>query len=99
MLATVLNQDSTVSANADQLSSKLGDEVVILNLQSGVYYGLDPVGARVWELAQTNQTFSNICQAVVDEFEVEPQQCERDVSDLLREMQAQGLVQIAASNS
>jgi hypothetical protein len=45
-----LSERSTVVAVRDQVSSDLGGEVAILDLTGGMYYGLDAVGARVWEL-------------------------------------------------
>lgn len=87
-------KDSVVSAAPDQLSSKLGSEVVILNLNSGVYYGLDPVGARIWELLQNAQPLTAIRDQIVREFDVEPQRCEQDLVDLLKQMESEGLIKV-----
>jgi hypothetical protein len=97
MASSVFSADFQVSAAPEQLSSKLGNDVVILNLKSGVYYGLDPVGARVWELIQETKSVGAIRNVILSEFDVEPQQCEADLNDLLGDMQAQGLIQIASS--
>lgn len=95
MKATSLGSASIVSAAPDHLSSKLGPEVVILNLNSGVYFGLDPVGARVWELIQeSNKSLSAIRDQIVGEFEVESDQCEKDLKDLLASMEVEGLIHI-----
>jgi hypothetical protein len=47
-----VSRTSTARATRDQVSSDLKGEVAILDLKAGVYYGLDAVGARVWELLQ-----------------------------------------------
>lgn len=87
--------EAEVLASSQQLSSKLGSEVVILDLKSGVYYGLNEVGACVWEMIQNRpQPISAIRDAIVSQFDVEPQQCEQDLLDLLQDMKANGLVQI-----
>jgi hypothetical protein len=46
------SRHSIVVATKDQVSSDLGGEVAILDLKAGVYYGLDTVGARIWNLIQ-----------------------------------------------
>jgi Coenzyme PQQ synthesis protein D (PqqD) len=95
MAATVLTRESRICAAPDQLSSKLGDKVVILNLESGVYFGLDPVGARVWELIQDAKSVTEIRDAILAEFDVTSEVLEKDLSDLFAQMQAQGLIRIA----
>ena len=79
-------------AAPDQVSSDLDGDAVILNLNSGVYFGLNPVGARVWELLQQPRTIDEICGAVRQEFEVEPERCQRDLINLIEQMRTQGLV-------
>jgi hypothetical protein len=90
----LFSANSRIAATPDQLSSKLGDDVVILNLKSGVYYGLDPVGARVWELIQENKSVGAIRDVILSEFEVAAEQCESDLNDLLADMQAQDLIRV-----
>ena len=53
---TKIALDNTVVVSKEQASADLGDEAAIPNLKDGVYYGLDPVGARIWKLIQTPRT-------------------------------------------
>lgn len=94
MSSDTLGVDTVVKAAPDQLSSKLGSESVILNLTSGVYYGLDPVGSRVWELIRESKSIAQIRDQIVSEYDVDPKQCEEDIARLLKQMQAEGLLQI-----
>ena len=80
-------------AAKDQVSSDLGEEVAILNLKNGVYYGLDAVGARIWSLIQEPKTVNEILDVLLDEYEVEPERCERDLLTLLEELVAENLVE------
>ncbi len=82
-------------ASADQVSTDLGDEAVILHFQVGVYYGLDEVGRRVWSLLPNSPRVSEICDVIVAEYEVDPEQCETDVKALLGELLEAGLVEVA----
>lgn len=93
-----LSSDCHVVAAPDQVSSDLDGEAVILNLSSGVYFGLDPVGARVWELLQERRTVGDICATMRGEFDVEPERCERELMDLLEQMRTEGLVDVASAD-
>jgi hypothetical protein len=97
MERTVLGLTAIVVASSDQVSSKLGDEVVILNLRNGVYYGLDPVGARIWELIQEPRTVQEVCAVLLEEYDVTPEQCTSDVLALLRDLEAQGLIEVRSA--
>lgn len=78
--------ESVVRASRSQVACTLGEEVMILNLENGVYYGLDPVGARIWELLQEPRTILEIRDALLHEFEVEPGRCEHDLLQLISQL-------------
>jgi hypothetical protein len=92
----VVSGDSTVVAAKDQVSSDLGGEVAILDLKAGVYYGLDAVGARIWSLIQEPRTVNEIRDILLEEYEVEPERCERDLLALLRRLADEGIIEVEA---
>ena len=81
-------------ATTDQLSTRLGEEVVILGLRDSVYYGLANVGARIWELLQTRRTLDDIVAVLVAEYEVSAEKAQADLVKLLTDLHARGLVAI-----
>lgn len=87
-------KDSIVVAAKDQVYADIAGEVVILNLKSGMYYGLDPVGARIWELIQQPASVSQIRETLVTEYDVDPDLCERDLLVLLQRLSDAGLVEV-----
>jgi len=87
--------DSTIAAAEDQVSCDLEGESAILNLSNGVYYGLDPLGARIWELIQEPRTVNEVRDVILTEYEVEPERCESDLVDLLEQLNNQGLIQVS----
>jgi hypothetical protein len=89
-----LSLDSIVTAIKDQASCELVDEAVILDFRSGVYYGLDAVGARIWTLMQEPITVKAIRDAVVAEYDVGSDRCENDLFHLIEQLEARGLVEI-----
>lgn len=90
-----LDTESVVVAVKDQLSSNVGGEVVVLHLGKGVYYGLDAVGARVWGLVQGPRRVAEICAALLEEYDVDAERCERAVLGLLGELAEAGLIEAA----
>jgi hypothetical protein len=85
---------STVVAVPNQVSSSLGEEAVILELTHGIYYGLNEVGARIWELLKKPRKAGEIRDVILDEYEVEPQAVTRDVLGLLTELADRGLIEV-----
>lgn len=83
-----------ISPATDVLVSEFGDELVILNLRDGVYYGLEDVGARIWKLVQEPVSVLAIRETLVSEYDVEPTRGERDIRALLEQLVAHGLVEI-----
>ena len=85
---------STVVAAKDQLSCDLAGEAAILNLANGVYYGLDPVGARIWNLIRESKTLIEIRDAILNEYDVAPGRCESDLLALLQKLADEGLTEV-----
>lgn len=91
--------NSRFVVSPDQVSCDLGGEAAILHLKAAIYYGLDPVGARVWDLLRTPKTLAEIRDAIVAEYDVEPARCERDLRDLLDKLAAERLIETLAEPS
>ena len=90
-----ISENSIVAVSKDQVSSDLGEgEVAILNLRGGTYYGLDAVGARIWNLLQEPKTVREIRNVLVNEYDIEPERCERDLHALLRRLVDEGLAEV-----
>jgi hypothetical protein len=85
---------STVVAVQDQVSSVVDGEAVILGLTSGVYYGLDPVGTRIWELIKEPASVAQVRDALLAEYEVEPERCEADLLELLQRLLDEGMIEV-----
>ena|SRR5688572_26347105 len=89
-----LSAESIVVVTNRQVSCDLGGEAAILSINSGVYYGLDEIGALIWNLIQVPQRVTAIREAVVREYEVEPARCERDVISILEKLLAERLIEV-----
>jgi hypothetical protein len=77
-----------------QIASKVGDDVVILNHSKGAYYGLDDVGTVVWDMLETGpQTLDSLCDAVCEQYEIDREGCEEDIDALLKDLISEKLVE------
>ena len=93
-MSTTISDYSVVVATKDQVSCDLAGEAAILNIKSGVYYGLNPVGARIWNLMQQPRKVAEIQDEITNEYEVEPERCARDLVALLEKLFAEGLIEV-----
>ncbi|MEK7404204.1 MAG: PqqD family peptide modification chaperone [Acidobacteriota bacterium] len=90
----MVKPDTIVRQAREQVSCDLGGEAAILNLANGTYYGLDQVGARIWNLIAKPTRVDEIRSAVLEEYEVAPERCERDLEELLSELAEHGLIEV-----
>ncbi|MBE0625927.1 MAG: PqqD family protein [Burkholderiales bacterium] len=81
-----------VSVPEQVLARQVGDETVMLDLANGTYFGLDPVGARIWQLLGEGRTLEEVCEAMAGEYEVSRVDIERDVMSLAQELAHRGLI-------
>ena len=78
----------------DVVFQKVGEETVILNLKTAVYFGLDAIGARIWDLLERGCDLESVLSRLQEEYEVDPGELERDLLQLVGSLQHKGLVRI-----
>ena len=71
---------------------ELDGEMVLLNLDTGNYYGLDPVGTRMWNLLKEHGTTEKVLETMKEEYEVKEEQLRGDIQELVQKLAAKGLV-------
>jgi hypothetical protein len=72
----------------------LDGESVLLNLQTGCYFGLDATGTRMWELATSQPSTQLAYEKLLEEFEVEPEALRKHLTELLSGLVENGLLQV-----
>lgn len=90
-----LSESTRIVVMKEQVSSELQGEAVVLNLKNGVYYGLDPIAARVWNLIQEPRTFADLRNTLAVEYDVDEKRLESDLRVLLSQLAEQQLVEIS----
>jgi hypothetical protein len=94
-----LSLHSVVVATPEQVSCGLGEESAILNMKNSVYYGMNAVGTRVWNMIGEPRSVVQLRDALLDEYEVDPARCEQDLLQLLEQMRTEGLIEIRKAAS
>jgi len=84
-----------LAINESVISVELDGETVLLNVESGVYFGLDSVGTAIWRCLAEGCDENDLCNRLLDEFEIELPVLRADVADFLAELRANGLLQPA----
>ena len=91
-MSNQLDPTQAFAASAAVVFRQMDDGAVLLDLESGVYFGLDEIGTRVWTLLVDCGTPAAVCSAMLQEFDVDPDVLTGDVLRLVGELQQNGLV-------
>lgn len=84
--------DSRLSHSDDVLFQEVGGEAVLLDLASEQYFGLDPVGTRIWALLGEVSDLQAVRDRLCEEYDAEPAKIESDLIDLANKLAQAGLV-------
>lgn len=90
----MIDKSSVVVAADHQTSTEVDGESVILDLEEGVYYGLNPVGARIWSEIQEPAAVEEITAAILAEYDVNAEECREDVISLLQDLKENDLIEV-----
>lgn len=86
--------DASCDIPEDVIFRELEGEAVILNLESGVYFGLDEVGTRIWQFLVESPRLRDVHRHMLAEFDVAPDTLERDLLAFAAALSAKGLVRL-----
>jgi hypothetical protein len=90
--ARVINWDGLYAQSAAVMSRDIGGEAVLLNLDSGTYFGLNAVGTRTWALIGEGKSPAQVLAAIVQEYAVATSQAEQDLQKLFSDLLQAGLL-------
>lgn len=91
-----LHPSSIINRAEGLVSTTIDDEIVILSIESGMYYGIDCIGSRIWDLIKTPTPLSVIIETLMEEFDVSRPTCEKDVFAFLTELQQEKVITVTA---
>jgi hypothetical protein len=87
-----INLQDVMSVPKSVMARRVGDEVIVLDLAGGEYFGLPDVGARVWELLLDGKSLVQAAEAIASEYRVDRATAEEDLIRLVMELRDKGLL-------
>ena len=89
-----LTLDTPITRSSSLLSSNLAGDVVMMDIEQGSYYGLETVAARIWALTEQPTSIGALCDQLVTEYQIAPEQCQHVVMTFLSELLVRRIIQI-----
>lgn len=90
----MITTESYIKRNNEVFASEIDEEVVMMNLKTGKYYGMDAIGSRIWELIEEKIQVKKVIETLLEEYDVSEEQCRKDVLAFFDELNAQNLVDV-----
>ena len=87
-----IQDEQKVTISPEVLFQEVSGEMVLLDLSSESYFGLDAVGARIWGLLESGNSVGEVLDTLMQEYEVERETLEVDVGELLDRLLEAGLI-------
>ena len=78
--------------NNETITGRLQDELVMMDIDKGKYFSLNPVATRIWDLLEKPLSIDELCNLLMEEYDVEAGQCFSEVESLLAEMKKLGII-------
>ena len=88
----------SISIPGDVLIRELDGEAVLLHLETGTYFGLNPVGTRIWQLIAEGYSLEQVLETLSGEYDVDRRVLETDLLELARQLCANGLGRVGPTS-
>ena len=86
--------ETTIARSDEVLTSEVDGEVVMMSIEQGTYSGLDSIGSQIWHLLEKPRQVSEICEMMMDRYDVEKSICEKDILAFLNDLASDDTIQI-----
>jgi hypothetical protein len=87
-----IGEATLIHRTASVLTAEVDKQIVMMDIESGRYLGLDDIGSVIWQRLETPRTFGDLVDSLVEDYDAERAVIAQDVRELLKEMAAQGIV-------
>jgi hypothetical protein len=93
----MITAETIISRSREVVSSDIDGEVVMMSIEQGNYYGMDPIASRIWELVGDKIKVADLIGILTAEYQVTGRECENDVLAFLNELLSEKLIEIVLS--
>lgn len=76
------------------ISGKLEDQIVMMDIEKGKYFSMNPVASRIWELLEKPLSVKELCGRLLVEFDVDKKRCLQEVQELIDKLTELNLLEI-----
>jgi len=90
-----LNQKVTFSETV--FAQEVDGEMVLLDMESENYFGLDEVGTSIWQAMQENESLKEVLDVLLEQYEVEEEMLKNDLFAFLGKLEESGLVKVEST--
>lgn len=90
----MLSDESIVVRSGEPITATVDNEIVMLAPEHGAYFGLNPVGTRVWELIAAPRPVADVWSALAAEYRIDRQRCRTDVVEFLLRLRQARLIEV-----
>ena len=80
--------------NKKIIQSKIGEEVVMMDMDSGFYFGLNSVASAIWSKLENEITLDALVEEMLKDYAVEKMLCEHDTKELLEQLREKNIIRI-----
>jgi hypothetical protein len=95
-MTTPVSDQDLIARRDEVIAVDLQGQTVILDVDSGLFYQLNPVGTRIWGMLEAPSTVPHLCARLQDRFDVNAETCRRDVMDFIQRLGVNGLIEVRA---
>ena len=83
-----------VRVSKDVIVQELEGEAILLNMQDGMFFGLNPVARRMWELLTELEESEKVLNRLLEEYDTSEEQLRRDLKDFIDKLLSKGLIEV-----
>lgn len=89
-----LTDSSRLVRDPDLVQTDMDGYTMLMSIESGKFFSINPLGSRIWEILERPARLDAVCQTLLEEFEIEPEQCQEEVVAFLESLLNQRLVRV-----
>ena len=89
-----MNLDQKITFAETVFAQEVVGEMVLLDMESENYFGLDEVGTAIWQAMQEKETLKEVFEVLLEQYEVEAEMLEHDLSDFVAKLVESGLLKV-----
>lgn len=94
----LIKMDSKIVRETHLVFNEMDGETIMMSIENGEYYGMNSMGSRIWKLLETPRSVTEICDTLLPDYDVTPDQCAKDLIPFLNKMAKKGVIKILQSN-